>query len=406
MPASPSSAHAAPLNAFDAMPTAGHGAEVIVDLAAIVANYRTLKAVAGSALGAVVKADGYGLGAMEIARALQAGGCEDVFVAHLFEATALRPHLAPATRLYVLHGLWPGLEAEAVEAGVIPVLNSLDQVRAWSGAARRLGRRLPAVLQADTGMSRTGLAAEEVVQLERESAELAALDLRYLMTHLACAETPAAAANLGQLARFEDVRRRLPPMRTSIANSAAAVGDWAPRSDLARVGIGLFGVDPIPGRARNLRLAGLRAAVTIRARVIQLRRVEAGAGVGYGHRYVAGAPRVLATLAIGYADGWPRGLDDRGAAYLGDQRLPVVGRVSMDSCVIDATDVAPGRLEPGDWVDLVGPRQTLQQVAEAAGTIPYDLLVSLGRRVARRYVSARHVALRDVVPSEGISPAC
>lgn len=405
MPTSPFGAHAAPLEASGAAPVAGYGAEVVVDLAAIVANYRTLKAVARSALGAVVKADGYGLGAVEIARALQAGGCRDMFVAHPFEATVLRPHLAPATRLYVLHGLWPGLEAEAAEAGVIPVLNSLEQVRAWSGLAHRLGRRLPAVLQADTGMSRLGLTAEEIAHLEREPAPLASLDLRYLMTHMACAETPEAPSNRSQLACFEAVRRRLPPMRTSIANSAVTVSDGAPRSDLARVGIGLFGVDPIPGRAQGLPTEGLRPAVAIRARVIQLRRVEAGAGVGYGHRYVARAPRMLATLAIGYADGWPRGLDDRGAAYLGDQRLPVVGRVSMDSCVIDATDVAPGRLKPGDWVDLVGPHQTLQQVADAAGTIPYDILVSLGRRVARCYVSRRHVADHYVISSEAVAPA-
>jgi alanine racemase len=366
----------------EATPPEAHGAEVVIDLAAIAANYKALKAAAGSPLAAVVKADGYGLGAPEIVETLQAGGCEDFFVAHLFEALELRPHLAPASRLYVLHGLWPGLESQAADAGVIPVLNSLEQIEAWSLAARRLGRRLPAVLQVDTGMRRLGLSADAVAHLEHTPSALTDLDLRYLMTHLACAETPDAPANLAQMTCFDDAARRLPLMRTSIANSAAAVSDWAPRKDLARAGIGLFGVDPIPGRPQ-----GLLPAVTIRARVIQMRRVEAGDGVGYGHRYIAPTPRTAATLAIGYADGWPRSLDDRGAAYFGDQRLPVMGGVSMDSCVVDVTDVAPGRLRPGDWVDLVGPHQTLEQLAAAARTIPYDILVSLGPRVARRHVA-------------------
>ncbi|MCW1841080.1 alanine racemase [Prosthecomicrobium hirschii] len=365
-------------------PALGAG-ELVVDLGALAANYAVLQARQPEArIAGVVKADAYGLGAGRVAKALYDAGCRDFFVAHLGEALDLAAELPATARIHVLNGLAPGAEAAAAAAAVIPVLNSLDQVARWEQEARRRNTRLPAAIQVDSGMARLGLAAEEVAVLAADPAWQEAIEVVLVMSHLACADEPAAPANLRQFECFRALAARLPAAPQALANSGGA---FLPGFglDLVRPGIALYGVDPVDDRG-----SPLKPVVSLGAPVIQLRDVPAGTGVGYGLAHVTRAPRRLATIGVGYADGWPRALSDRGAVYAGGIRLPIVGRVSMDSTIVDASALAPGLLRPGDRVELIGPHQSLADVARDAGTIAYEILTGLGARFERRYRSPTH----------------
>lgn len=352
-----------------------------IDLSALVRNYRTLqRRVAPTVAAAVVKADAYGLGAAQVVPALQAAGCRDFFVAHFSEASKLRPVLAADARLFVLNGLLPGTERACADAGIVPVLNSLDQVTNWASVARSRGTELPAVLQFDTGMSRFGLSASDVQELAVYPARLRGVRVLFLMSHLASADEPGNPQNADQLASLNRFAAAFPDAELCFANSGGIFLDAAYHGAMARPGIALYGGAPTAG-ARN----ALSPVVRLDVRVIQTRTVPAGARVGYGGAYVADGETRLATIAAGYADGLPRHLSDTGAAYFGEVRLPIVGRVSMDSITLDISALPPGTLKLGDLVELIGPHQSLEQVAAAAGTISYEILTRLGHRYHRAY---------------------
>jgi len=358
------------------------GAFLTIDLAAIRANYRLLQGRLGKAsCAAVVKADAYGLGAARVAPALAAQGCVHFFVAHLDEALALRPHLPERAELYVLHGPPVGAEAELLAHRLVPVLNSLAQVDGWSGLARARGRPLPAILQVDTGMSRLGLSADELKAVIDDRARLDGLELRYLMSHLACAEVEDHPMNARQLARFREVRQALPPAAASFANSSGIFLGPDYHFDLARPGAALYGIAPLAGRANPM-----RQVVRLEGKVIQVRTIPAGASVGYGARWHAPSARRIATVSVGYADGYLRSLSNRAVARFGDVALPLVGGVSMDTVTFDASALAADALAPGSLVELIGEHHPVDALAEEAGTIGYEILTSLGRRYFRRYV--------------------
>lgn len=351
---------------------------LVIDLAAIRANYRTLAGrVAPARCGAVVKADGYGLGIGAVAPALYRAGCRLFFVAQRGEAIAARAVLPEDATLFVLNGADPGSEAACADAGFVPVLSSATQITTWRTLAQRRAKTLPAALQIDSGMSRLGLAPEDAAALARDATLARDIDLRLIMTHLACADEPARSASTGQLARFMAARAHFPAVPASIANSGGAFLGPDFRLDVARPGVALYGVAP------GAHAAGLRPVVRLDARILQIREVAAGTGVGYGLDYVAPGPRRLATVAIGYGDGWPRSLGGIGAAWHAGTRLPIVGRVSMDSLTVDLTALPEGALAEGDFVSLVGPDQTLDDVARDAGTIAYEILTRLGPRHVR-----------------------
>jgi alanine racemase len=354
------------------------GAVLEVDLGAVVANWRLLKSLhsSGSVAG-VVKADGYGLGARQVAMALHAAGCRHFFVALPDEAFAIR-RLVPDAMLAVLGGLVPGSEADLVAHDIVPVLGSLGELDSWTQAAHAAGRMLPAILHVDTGMARLGLDARELAVLQQDHTRLAAIDLRYVMTHLVSSEVADDPLNALQRDRFAAACALLPAAPRSLANSSGIFlgPEWA--SDLARPGAALYGINPTPGRPNPMQLP-----VRLRARVLAVRDVPAGASVGYNATWRAGRPSRVATAAIGYADGWHRSLSGRGRAFFDGTPLPLVGRVSMDLTTFDATE-APG-VVPGSWLELIGPAQTVDDVAAAAGTNGYEVLTSLGRRFHRVY---------------------
>lgn len=357
------------------------GGVLRIDLSAVRHNYGTLaRAAAPARCGAVVKADAYGLGAAAVAPVLYGSGCRDFFVAHAAEGLALRPRLAPDATIFVLNGIQPGGEPACAGGGLTPVLNSPEQAHRWAAEAAGRGLRLPAALQLDSGMSRLGMMPADLDGFLAREDLPRRLDLRLVMSHLACADEPDHPANAAQRRSFAALAERFPGARLSLANSGGILLGPGFTHDLARPGLALYGVSPTPGRD-----IGLRPMITLQARVIQVRAIPAGTAVGYGATFVAPAPMRVATVAVGYADGWPRHLSGVGGAYHGSTRLPILGRVSMDSMTVDATALPDGTLTLGSLVELIGPHQSLDAVAAEAGTIAYEILTRLGRRYARYY---------------------
>ncbi|MCO5064577.1 MAG: alanine racemase [Rhizobiaceae bacterium] len=362
--------------------TAGYarvGALLTIDLGAVRRNYRHLKGLMGGApCAAVVKANGYGLGATAISQALQLEGCNNYFVAHVGEGLSLRTALGADPSIYVLNGLPPGSEAEAAHAGLRPVLNSLEQLAAWRAAAGRKGRKLAAAVQVDSGMSRLGMAPSEVEQLAADAAAFDGVEVALVMSHLACADEPQHPANELQRASFEKLRRRLPDAPASFANSSGIFLGAAFHFDLGRPGVALYGVNPTPGSPNPM-----QPVVRLDAKVVQTREIGDGVGIGYGHAARARLNMRLATVSLGYADGWHRSA--AGAAWFKGTRLPFAGRVSMDSIILDITALPPGTLKAGDLVEFIGPDQSVDDVAQLAGTIGYEILTGLGSRFERIY---------------------
>ncbi len=361
------------------------GGLLTIDLDALAANYPTRRELAAPAVGAaVVKADGYGLGAEPVTRRLAQEGCRHFFVAHLDEGRALRPVLTRESAVYVLSGPPPGSGAEMERHGLIPVLNSMQQIEEWQALSRRHGRPLAAVLQFDTGMSRFGLCWDEALALARDPELLDGILPTLLMSHLGCADTPGHPLNAEQLGRFRDFLRLLPGNRASLAASFGTFLGPDYRFDMIRPGGALYGVNPAPGQPNPM-----RPVIRLQGRVVQSRWIPAGASVGYGARFTANAPCRIATVAVGYADGFLRASGGRGAATLSSDdptTLPIVGRVSMDCLCLDVTALGGADLPAGTAVDLIGPQRSLEQAAEAAGTIGYELLAALGHRYHRHYI--------------------
>lgn len=365
---------------FTAISAAAAGAILTIDLGAIRENYRRLTTQLGGVRSAgVVKADGYGLGAGHVAGALAREGCDVFFVALLGEGVALRKALGPGAAIFVLNGVPPGAEPDAVAADLSAVINSPAQLAAWRTAARRAGRKLRAAIQVDSGMSRLGIAPPDVERIGADPRAFEGIDIRLVMSHLACADEPDHPANERQRLAFERMRLLLPAAPASLANSSGIFLGQRFHYDLARPGAALYGINPMPSRPNPM-----LPVVRLQAKVIQTRMLEAGAGVGYGHTFHTTAPLAAATISFGYADGWHRRAAS--AAWFEGVRLPFLGRVSMDSIILDISALPPGRLRDGDLVELLGPSQSVDDAAGHAGTIGYEILTSLGPRFHREYV--------------------
>lgn len=361
-------------------------AVLTVDLGALRANWARLNQASGRAeCAGVIKADAYGLGLEPIAKALTNEGCKTFFVATIDEGRKARA-VQPGATIYVLDGLLPGAEPNYTGFDLRPVLSSLAEVRDWAAYSRARGRRLPAALHIDTGMNRMGLPEAEVEELAAEPALLGTIETTLVMSHLACADEPANAMNEQQRLRFEALRARLPPAPASLANSGGTFLGRGYHFDLVRPGIALYG-----GRAHESMPNPMQSVVTCAARILQVRDVAAGESIGYGATYRAQRASRIATIGCGYADGFLRALSvatgEAGpVGFIGDYPVPIVGRVSMDFITVDVTDVPPAMTRRGAWVEVMGPRITVDDLTDKAGTIGYELLTRLGQRVHRVYV--------------------
>ncbi len=360
----------------------GAGAILTIDLDAIAANYRTLRdRLDGAACAAVVKADAYGLGVEAVAPALHKAGCRRFFVALLDEAIVLRRCL-PDAEIFVIIGLLPGTAPAFREHRLVPVLNDLGQIEEWRRGCADSGS-LPAALHIDTGMNRLGLGPEDSARLIAEPERLAGIDLCCVMSHLIHAEAADDPLNQTQLARFAAIRDRLPAAPGSLANSSGVFLGPAFHLDLARPGAALYGVNPIPGAPNPM-----RNVVRLTARIVQLRDVDSPMTVGYGATHKVVNKGKIATISIGYADGYLRSTSGRGSCLVGGVRVPMVGRVSMDLITVDVSNVPSQNLEPGGFAEILGDDFGVDDLARESGTIGYEILTALGRRHHRRYVGA------------------
>lgn len=335
-----------------------------IDIAAITANWKALAARApGARAAAVVKADAYGLGAAQVAPALYRAGARDFFVALAQEGRAIRPHLPEDARINVLSGHMAGADLD----GLVPVLNSPEQF--FRDRAARAGQ--PFAIQLDTGMNRLGLEPAEWAAI-RDEALAAGPD--FIMSHLACADEPDHPANAAQLAAFRQMTEGCDGVARSLAATGGILLGPDYHFDMVRPGIGLYG---------GLPFAGARPALRLSLPVIQTRQVTAGEFVGYSATWTAGEPRVIATVAAGYADGILRALSSSGASlFANGAACPIVGRISMDLITADITDLG----DPPEALDLICPAQPIDRLADLAGTIGYEILTSLGQRYPRRFV--------------------
>ncbi|WP_312529110.1 alanine racemase [Paracoccus sp. (in: a-proteobacteria)] len=335
---------------------------LIIELSALVANWKALAALAPTARpGAVVKADAYGLGAAQVAPALYEAGARDFFVAMACEGRALRPILPSDARILVLSGHMEGEDL----SGLIPMLNSPAQFF----RDRALRPKGPFGIQLDTGMNRLGFEPSEWAAIRDEAVAAGPM---LIMSHLACADEPDHDANAAQLAAFRAMTDGIDAPRALAATGGILLGQGF-HFDLVRCGVGMYGADPFIGAQKVVHLS---------LPVIQTRDVAVGESVGYGYAWTATRPSRIATLAAGYADGLPRSLADKGLNFwVGDQAVPMIGRVSMDLITVDVTDLAevPAELE------LLNQRQGVDELAAMSGTIGYEILTALGRRYPREW---------------------
>lgn len=363
-------------------PAARAGAILEIDLAALAENWRRVAAESVPAeAAAVVKADAYGLSLRHAGPALWRAGARTFFTAQLDEALALRP-LLPQAAIYVLNGLMRGAEGDYLAHDLRPVLNTLEELGRWRRACG--GRPRPAALHLDTGMSRLGLDARELAILTAEPERAAGLQLTHLMSHLASADAADRSQSEEQLGEFAHALVALRPALGraggSLANSPGVFLGPPYRFALTRPGSALYGVNPTPKEPNPM-----RQVVRLKGRILQVREIDAHRGVGYGATWRAWGRSRIATVAVGYADGYLRSLSNQGRAVIEGHEVPVVGRVSMDLITLDVSALPERTARPGSFAELVGPAMPVDRVAEAAGTIGYEILTSLGARYHRVY---------------------
>jgi alanine racemase len=357
-------------------------AVLTVDLDALAANYAALAREArGAEVAPAVKADGYGLGAGPVARRLWAEGARRFFVARLSEGESLRAELGE-TRAATIHVLDGAAGAERLlAAGLSPVLNSAAEVEAWTACAHRLGRRLACAVHIDTGINRLGMRLDEAQALLTAPDRLDGLEVELVMSHLACADEADHPMNASQAAAFRRAAHLFPQARKSLANSAGVFLGEDFRFEVVRPGISLYGGGPL-----GVADARIAQVATLHASILQVRTVRPGESVGYGATWTAERPTRVALLAAGYADGVLRSLSGRGYGWLEGRDCPFLGRVSMDMIAVDVSDNAAAR--PGALVELLGANVPVDTVAQAAGTIAYEVLTRIAPRVTRRYLGA------------------
>ena len=370
------------------MVTASHaGAILSVDLDAVAANYALLDEKSpGAICAAVVKADAYGLGLAPVARRLAHEGCRHFFVAQLAEAISLRESLesaAPDSAIYVLNGPDQGTESDFENYRVIPILNSLRQIDLWSSHARERAVEQPAVLHMDTGMSRLGLTSGDVDDLAAYPELLCGLNIRLAMSHLASAEQRENPLNQQQRRLFDNLRARLPAALASLANSSGIFLGPAFGYDMVRPGASIFGISPMLNESNPM-----EQVVNLKGKIIQIRSIDTDITVGYGATHRVTRPSRIATVAVGYGDGYPRHLGNRGHGYIGGVFVPIVGRVSMDLTTFDISDVPESAARPGMMLELLNDRHTVDDLAHEADTIGYEILTNLGKRYQRIYIGA------------------
>jgi alanine racemase len=368
--------------------SAGHATRAVVDLGAIRHNISGIRKRIGSKrrLMAVVKADGYGHGAVQVSRAALSSGADCLAVAVPEEAYELR-RAGFDCPILVFGLIQPEESWKPVVVGLEQTVCTSELLDAVDQEARKVGVRAAVHIKVDTGMGRIGLAPRDVVEFARRVAACANVELKGVYSHFSCADETDKEFSYAQIRQFESVLRALDaagigvPVR-HMANSAGVLDLPEAHYDMVRPGIMIYGLYPSSEVSHSV---NLRPAMSFRTRICQMKEVPAGTPIGYGatHRTTAARTKV-ATIPAGYADGYRRLLSNRGEVIVRGVRVPLLGRVAMDMCMLDVTSVPDVR--PGDEVTLFGPGVPAEEIASLIGTINYEVVTAIGKRVPRVYV--------------------
>jgi alanine racemase len=355
------------------------GGTLIIDLNAVEENFRTLRRLLGSSeCAAVVKANAYGLGLEPVTTKLAQAGCRTFFIADIAEARRVRACARDAT-VYVLNGFSSEAASAFAAINVRPVINTLAELAEWDAFLATSGWRGGAAIHVDTGMNRLGISVAEAAALaSRLHNETHGFTL--VMSHLACAEIPGHPLNASQIRQFRELRLLYQGLPASLANSSGIFLGEPAHFDIARPGAALYGINPTPGRANPM-----RSTIELSGRILQIRPVRQGETVGYGGAWTARRASRIAVAALGYADGLLRSASGSDAkrgtsAVIAGKRCPIAGNISMDLVCIDVTELAGDEVRRGDFATFIGGQIPLDEVAESAGTIGYEILTRLAPR--------------------------
>lgn len=356
---------------------------LIINLAKIKANYQTIISLCAisTIVGASVKANAYGLGADRIGKALQEVGCRNFFVATVEEGIYLRKSLQDYSNIFILHGVSKNEARTLVENKLIPVLNNLNQIEIWRDKAKSLNIKLKAILHIDIGLNRLGLPIIKIEKLLLNKSDLLKnLDIIYIMGHMSASDERDNPYNMIQLDKFIQYSDYFKNIKKSLANSGAILLDSKYHFDLVRPGIALYGV------AQHKINSKLYSPIKLTAPIIQIRTVEKGDYIGYNMTFKVDCVKIVAILAIGYADGYLRALSNKGFVSINNIMAPIVGRISMDYTIVDVSHIPTNFLKIGLETEIFGDNCDIEQIADLANSSVYEFMTRFGDRYNRTYI--------------------
>ena len=357
-----------------------------INLQIIQKNYNSLcKQCPNSIVSAAVKADAYGLGACEVSVALKEAGCKNFFVANCDEAIALRNFLGVGSYIYILNGVFKDQIDDVYKYRLIPVLNHLEQIKIWEDYAVLVDKKLACIIHVDSGMHRLGMPLDEVEQFNISS-HAQHLDIRYVMSHLSSAEEEDKSFSAFQLDSFKDSTSRFSGIKKSLANSSGIFLGNEYHFDMVRSGAALYGINPTPYKLQTI----IENPIALLTPIIQLQKLLPGQSVGYSRAYTntTSKSRIIATIPVGYADGFFRALSNQGILNINGFETPIVGMINMDMSNIDVSDVPPQYLHLGSQVEAIGNNCTPDKIAKLCNTNSYEIITMLGNRYKRVYTKA------------------
>lgn len=358
-----------------------HSGVLSIDLGALSQNYNIFKKRVGShvEVAGVVKANAYGVGLQPVVETLVQEQCPQFFVATLDEAIAFRS-FNQNTPVAVLGGLFIGGEKEYLKHNILPVLNTSDDIDRWNALAVERGKQLPSIIHYDTGMNRLGLSADEATQFCQRLNDYQGIDTQIIMSHFACADDKNHLMTPEQATRFSEFAKYFPNAKKSLANSSGLFRDDAYHHDMVRPGYALYGGNPTPETQNPM-----NNVVSLDTRILQIRHTKKGETIGYSATHDFDKNSITATVALGYADGFIRAGSSKATLYYKGQPCPVFGRVSMDLITIGIEHLNP-LPQVGDAIEVLGENQSVDDLADACGTIGYEILTSLTERYKRVFI--------------------
>jgi len=353
-----------------------------INLEKLAANYRLFQSKVGTHcdVAGIIKANAYGLGLKQVSGQLKKLNCPLFFVATLDEALELRGY-DPDTPIAVLGGLMSNAESTYIEHNITPILNTPIDIKNWNDYAAQHNKKLDAILHCDTAMNRLGLSTEETKDFVQNRDLFNNIDITMVMSHFACADDFNHPLTTQQADDFETLAKNFPNAKKSLANSSGLFRNPQYHYDMVRPGYSLYGGNPTPETSNPM-----HSVVTLQSRILQIRECKKDQSIGYGATHQFNTDTRTATLALGYADGFLRSSSAKAIVYYEGQPCPVLGRVSMDLVSIDISHIKGKQPRQGEAIEILGKYQSIDDLADTAGTIGYEILTSLGKRYKRHYV--------------------